>query len=49
MESLCYADHNVLITEGPDEMNKNLAYVKKFCCETGMRLNIKKSPSGSQS
>lgn len=55
IESLCYADDNALMTESPDEMNKNLALVEKFCGETGMRLNIKKSatfcitPSGSRS
>lgn len=36
-------------------MNEHLALVEKFCCETGMRLNIKKSatlcitPCGSRS
>lgn len=34
IESLCYADDNALMTEGLDEMNKSLAYLEKFCCET---------------
>lgn len=34
IESLCYADDNALMIEGLDEMNKSLAYLEKFCCET---------------
>lgn len=26
---MCYADDNALMTESPDEMNENLALVKK--------------------
>lgn len=43
IEPLCYADDNAVLTESPDEMNENLALIEKFCCKTGMRLNIKKS------
>lgn len=42
IELLCYVDDNVLMIEGLDEMNENLVLVEKFCCEIGMRLNIKK-------
>lgn len=43
IESICYSGDNVLMTEGPDEMNENLALIEKFCCKTGMELNIKRS------
>lgn len=55
IESIYYAGDNVLMTEGPDEMNENPALIEKFCYKTGMRLNIKKAatfcitPCGSRS
>ena len=54
IESLAYADDNSLLTGSAEEMNTNLAIVNRFCAETGMRLNVKKSaafcirPAGSR-
>ena len=45
IESLAYADDNSLLTGSAEEMNTNLAIVNRFCEETGMRLNVKKSAS----
>ena len=43
IESLAYADDNCLLTGSAEDMNTNLAIVDRFCAETGMKLNVKKS------
>ena len=54
IESLAYADDNSLLTGSAEEMNTNLAIVNRFCAETDMRLDVKKSaafcirPAGSR-